>query len=100
MSVRLRFTLLSCQVLVYDRIAKHQGHYVLFQIHEKMDDLGRTSAESSTTTGNAGGRLACCIIEAYTDDDDTPLPDAASAAYVSTTLMMLTALSAAVLGLH
>ena len=86
---------------MYDRIAKHQGHYVLFQIHEKMDDLGRTSAESSTTTGNAGGRLACCIIEAYTDDDDdTPLPDAASAAYVSTTLMTLTALSAAVLGLH
>ncbi|CAN7989341.1 unnamed protein product [Ixodes hexagonus] len=32
------------------------------QIHERQDDLGRTSHPESRSTGNAGGRVTCGVI--------------------------------------
>jgi len=36
--------------------------FLVLQVHEDPDDLGRGGFEDSNTTGHAGARLGCCRI--------------------------------------
>uniref|UniRef100_A0A147BME9 superoxide dismutase n=1 Tax=Ixodes ricinus TaxID=34613 RepID=A0A147BME9_IXORI len=50
----------------YDRLLEFEGgHGIIGRavvVHERQDDLGRTTHPESRSTGNAGGRLTCGVI--------------------------------------